>query len=102
MRPPIQQEKTMAKRGRTLLVVSLVVWSTTVGGQERRKFTPVRAVTEPVAASPRFDGGIVPVEVRHQFDFPDLNDTFEPIRDQRLTVIDGIEKIFETRSPALT
>jgi len=92
----------MMKSGRTLWAVSLVLLSVTTHGQERRKFIPVRAVNQPVAASPRFDGGIVPVEVRSSFDFQDLNDVFDLNTDRRFSAIDGIEKLLDTRSPALT
>src|SRR5262245_47421668 len=92
----------MMKTGRQLLAASLVLLSTTARGQERRKFTPVRATNEPVAASPRFDGGIAPVEVGGPFDFHDLNDEFEPDRDPQISAVDAIEKVLDTRSPALT
>src|SRR5262245_39567803 len=89
----------MMKTGRQLLAASLVLLSTTARGQERRKFTPVRATNEPVAASPRFDGGIAPVEVGGPFDFHDLNDEFEPDRDPQISAVDAIEKVLDTRSP---
>jgi len=92
----------MMKTGRTLLTVSLVLLSTTARGQERRKFTPVRATNEPVAASPRFDGGMVPVEVRGSFEFHELNDEFEPDRVPQISAVDAIEKLLDTRSPAPT
>src|ERR1044072_5200946 len=92
----------MMKTGRTLLTVSLVLLSTTAHGQERRKFRPVRATNQPVAASPRFDGGIAPVEVRGSFGFHELNDEFEPDRDPQISAVDAIEKLLDPRSPALT
>src|SRR5262249_55966523 len=101
-RPLPQRVSTMTKTARTLVAIAVALLSTTAHGQERRKFVPVRAVNQPVAASPRFDGGIVPVELRSAFDFQDYNDTFELGRDRPISLVDGIEKLFDTRSPGLT
>src|SRR4051812_6985683 len=93
---------TMMKTGRALLAVTLLVLPATTQGQERRKFTPVRSVNEPVAASPMFEGGVVPVTVRRTFEFEELNERFELGRDARVSAVDGIEKLLDTRSPGLT
>src|SRR4051812_15715101 len=92
----------MMRTGRSLIVVLLVLLSITARGQERRKFVPLRATSEPVAASPRFDAGIVPVDVRTSYGFEELNDEFEIAGDRRISAVDGIEKVLARRSPALT
>jgi hypothetical protein len=94
---------TMTKRARPVLTAVLILLSTTARGQDRRKFVPVRVTAEPVTLAGPFDGGTVPVERPHDtFDFTELNDEFELDRDSPISLIDGIEKILDIRSPALT